>query len=92
MKLNKDFRLRSIGGENMLIHEGTENPIDFSGVLSLNEPVAFLWKKARGKDFSEEDLISWLLEEYEVDEATAREDVAMMLEAWKEYHLILNED
>lgn len=89
MKLNKDFRLRSIAGENMLIHEGNENPIDFSGVLSLNEPVAFLWKKARGRDFSEDDLVAWLLEEYEVDVETAKEDVASMLESWKEYHLIL---
>lgn len=89
MKLNKDFRLRSIAGEYMLLHEGDSNPVDFSGVLSLNEPVAFLWKKASGRNFSEEDLVAWLLEEYEVDEATAKEDVALMLESWKEYHLIL---
>ena len=91
MKINKDFRLRSIAGEYMLIHEGNEHPIDFEGVLTFNEPAAFLWGKAKGKVFTEDDLVAWLLEEYEVDEPVAREDVAAMLEVWRQYNLVFGE-
>ena len=67
---------------------GMDN-IDFSKIISLNETAAFLWKEAVGKEeISEEELTATLLEAYEVDEETARKDVAQVLAKWGEIGLL----
>ena len=73
MKTKKGFKLRTICGENIIVAEGVEN-IDFSRIISMNESAAFLWKNIQGTDFDAEKLTKLLLEEYEVDESTARGD------------------
>ena len=61
----------------------------FSKIISLNETAAFLWKEAVGKEeISEEELTATLLEAYEVDEETARKDVAQVLAKWGEIGLL----
>lgn len=61
----------------------------FSKIISLNETAAFLWKEAVGKEeISEEELTATLLEAYEVDEETARKDVAQVLAKWREIGLL----
>ena len=87
MKTKKGFRLRTVCGENIIVAEGIEN-IDFSRIISMNESAAFLWQKTDGQDFTEEDLIRYLTEEYEVDDATARADVKTLLERWHEAGII----
>jgi len=83
MKTKKGFKLRSICGENVIVAEGIEN-IDFSKIISMNESAAYLWQNIEGKEFTEEELVDLLTAEYEVDEATARQDVATMLQQWTE--------
>lgn len=83
MKTKKGFKLRSICGENVIVAEGIEN-IDFSKIISMNESAAYLWQNIEGKEFTEEELVDLLTAEYEVDKATARQDVATMLQQWTE--------
>lgn len=83
MKTKKGFKLRSICGENVIVAEGIEN-IDFSKIISMNESAAYLWQNIEGKEFTEKELVDLLTAEYEVDEATARQDVATMLQQWTE--------
>ena len=83
MKTKKGFKLRSICGENVIVAEGIEN-IDFSKIISMNESAAYLWQNIEGKEFTEKKLVDLLTAEYEVDEATARQDVATMLQQWTE--------
>ncbi len=87
MKTKNGFRLRNICGENIIVAEGIDN-IDFSRIISMNESSAFLWQKVAGKDFTEEDLVSYLTEEYEVDETTATADVKKLIVKWKEAGII----
>ncbi len=87
MKTKKGFRLRNVCGENVLVSEGIEN-IDFSRIISMNESSAFLWKKIVEKDFSEEDLINYLTEEYDVSEEVAAKDVSNLVIKWKEAGII----
>jgi len=87
MKTKNGFRLRNICGENIIVAEGIDN-IDFSRIISMNESSAFLWQKVAGKDFTEEDLVSYLTEEYEVDETTANADVKKLIVKWKEAGII----
>ena len=87
MKTKKGFNLRSICGENIIVAEGIEN-IDFSRIISLNDSAAYLWKNIQETDFDEDKLVKLLLEEYEIDEATARCDVAQLISKWLEAGII----
>jgi hypothetical protein len=81
MKTKVGFNLRQICGENVIIAEGEEN-IDFSNIISMNESSAYLWKKIQDKEFSEDDLVKLLIEEYEVDEVTAKSDISSLVKSW----------
>lgn len=87
MKIKQGFELRTVCDENIIISHGVEN-IDFTKVITLNESAAYLWKKVQDKDFTEEDLVSALMDEYEVDGAIAKADVASLVASWKEAGLI----
>ena len=84
MRIKDGFELREICGEHVILSHGMDN-IDFSKIISLNETAAFLWKEAVGK---EEELTATLLEAYEVDEETARKDVAQVLAKWGKIGLL----
>jgi hypothetical protein len=81
MKTKRGFNLRQICGENVIIAEGEEN-IDFSNIISMNESSAYLWKNIQDKDFSEDELVKLLTEEYDVDEITAKSDVNSLVKSW----------
>ncbi len=87
MKTKKGFTLRNVCGENIIVGEGIEN-IDFSRIISMNESAAYLWNKIQGTDFTVDTLVSLLLEEYEVDEATARGDAETLVQKWQEAGII----
>jgi len=87
MKIKKGFRLRTVCGENVIVAEGVEN-IDFSRIISMNESAAYLWNNIQGTVFDVELLTKLLLEEYEVDEATAQRDAALIIEKWLEAGII----
>ena len=81
MKTKNGFNLRQICGENVIVAEGEEN-IDFSNIISMNESSAYLWKNIQDKDFSEDELVKLLTEEYDVDEVTAKSDVNNLVKSW----------
>lgn len=90
MRIKEGFELREICGEHVILSHGMDN-IDFSKIISLNETAAFLFveTQAVGKEaISEDGLVSSLLEAYEVDEETARKDVAQVLAKWREIGLL----
>ena len=87
MKAKPGFNLRVVCGENIIVAEGEEN-IDFSNIISMNESSAYLWQNIQGKEFTHEDLVCLLTQEYEVDEATALKDVKALTELWLQAGII----
>lgn len=87
MKIKDGFELREVCGEKVILACGMNN-IDFSKIISLNETAAFLWTVAIEQEFTEDMLVKALLEEYEVDDETARRDVANVMSRWKEIGLL----
>ena len=88
MKAKKGFELQNVCGEYIIVPAGIEN-VDFSRIISLNSTAAFLWEKVSSlEEFTIETLVEALLEEYEVEEAVAREDCALIIERWAEMELI----
>lgn len=83
MKIKKGFELRNVCGEHVVIATGIEN-VDFSKMISLNESAAYLWQAVEGKEFDARLLADLLLQEYEVDDATALADAEKTIESWRE--------
>ena len=87
MKIIEGFRLRKLGKEHIVVGEGLAQ-VNFNKVISLNSSAAYLWESVEGKDFSVEDLVSLLLDKYEVEEDIARRDAAALAKAWLEAGVI----
>ncbi|MCI6460543.1 MAG: PqqD family protein [Prevotella sp.] len=87
MKKKPGINMRNICGENIIVAEGNVN-IDFTNILSLNESAAYLWQRIGDEHFDIDTLTQWLMEEYEVDIDTARQDVIAMVDKWLELNII----
>lgn len=87
MKVKKGFVLRDVCGEHIIVAEGKEN-IDFNNIISMNETAAFLWKNIIDKDFDTEYMVDKLLEEYDIDEDTAKRDCQTLVNQWLDAGII----
>ena len=86
MKVEKEFVLREIAGDNILVPVG-ETALDFNGLITLNEVGAFLWNKLQN-DITIDGLVQEILNEYEVDEDTARKDILEFVDYLKKADII----
>ena len=69
MKLKNGFVMRTVAGETIVLPSGDDLNLDM--MITLNDTGKFLWQKLEAGAEMEE-LVAALLEEYDVDEATAR--------------------
>ena len=69
MKIKSTYQLREVAGEHMVVSTGADENA-FNGVIMLNGTGAFLWKLLEN-GAERDELIAEVLNEYEVDEATA---------------------
>lgn len=83
MKIKEGFILRQICGEYVVVGEGLAQ-VNFNKMLSLNESAAYLWKSVSGKEFTKEDLVQLLLDQYEVTPERAAEDIDKLVAIWME--------
>lgn len=86
MKIKEGYLLRTVAGSNIVVPIG-EGAIDFSGVITLNEVGAFLWR-ALEDGASKEELVKKLTAEYEVDDATASADIDAFIARLREASLL----
>lgn len=73
MKRNKDFILRNIAGENILVATGEAAQI-FNGMITLNDVASFIWSNIDECE-TVENLIESILKEFDIDRETAKKDV-----------------
>lgn len=78
MKIQKEFVLREIAGDYVIIPTG-KTALTFNGLITVNEVGAELWKMLQS-DVTFEDLTKGILEVYDVDEETAKEDIREFLD------------
>lgn len=86
MKIEKEFVLREIAGDYILVPVGN-TALEFNGLITVNEVGAFLWERLK-KDTTREKLIQDTLEEYEVDQETVIKDVNEFLNHLSEAGII----
>ncbi len=87
MRIKNGFELRKICGENIIVAHGLDN-IDFTKVISMNESAADIWNSVFDRDFTVEDMVKALLDNYQVDEKQAVEDSEALLKQWIEAGLV----
>lgn len=90
MKIKKGFIIRKVGGENIVVPIGAAAK-DFHGMVKLNESGAFLWNFFC-KGHTTEEAVQAILETYDVDEKTAREDVIAFVSAVNQPYFVENDD
>jgi len=72
MKIAKEFILRDIAGECVLVPTGATTQ-EFNGLITLSDTARFIWENLEKVD-SFEELITAVLNEYEIDKETASKD------------------
>lgn len=87
MKIAEGFKLRTLGRDYIVVGEGLSR-INYNKMISLNETAAYLWNSLKDKDFGIDDMVSLLLDKYEVSEETAREDSAKLAQDWIDAGLV----
>ncbi len=78
MRAVKDFIMREIAGETILIPSGSAAK-KFNGLITVNELGAFIWN-ALSEDLTLDALTERITDAYEVNAATARADASEFLD------------
>lgn len=78
MRVDKEFVLREIAGDYIIIPTG-KTVLEFNGLITVNEVGVSLWKMLQ-EEVTMEDLVRGILDEYEVEESVAREDIQEFLD------------
>lgn len=77
MQIKKEFVLREIAGDYIIIPTGA-TVLEFNGLITVNEVGVTLWKMLQ-EEVTMEQLVKGVLDEYDVEEAVAREDIQEFL-------------
>ena len=87
MRTKKGFLKRYVVDANVVLPIG-ENLTDFGGMLTLSEVASFLWDLLSARDCTKEDLLKAVLNEYDVDEATASADLDTFLQQMRDVNVL----
>ena len=86
MKINGEYVLREIAGEYILVPIGN-TAMEMNGMITLNEVGVFIWNKLQD-ECTYEQLLKAVLDEFDIDEEHARNDLKEFLQQLEEAHLI----
>lgn len=77
MKIAKEFILREIAGESVLVPTG-DTTQEFNGLITLTDTAKFIWEHVEKVD-SFEELLNLMLDEYDVDRETLERDAYLFV-------------
>lgn len=78
MKVDKEFILREIAGDYIIIPTG-KTVLEFNGLITVNEVGVSIWNMLQD-DVTLKELVKGILDEYDVEESVAREDILEFLD------------
>lgn len=85
MKIKEGFLLREVAGQTVVLPVGGD--LDLNMMITLNGTGAFLWERLLSET-DEAALVDALLQEYDVDEVTARNSVAAFVKKLNDNGLV----
>ena len=86
MKIKKELGKRDIAGDTILVPVG-KTVYDSNGLFILNELGSFLWDRLETAE-NEEELLTAVLDEYEVTKETAKKDLRTFLDKLREMGIL----
>jgi Mn-dependent DtxR family transcriptional regulator len=86
MKVKPGFVLKHVANKHIVVPIG-EEAVNFSGLITLNESGVLLFE-AMKKHVHIEDLIMILVDKYDVDSQTARQDAEAFVNTLKAKHIL----
>lgn len=88
MKLKYKFVVREVDGKPIAVAVGKDNAA-FNGMVKLNDSGRFIFELLARRDLTADEIVSEMLEKYEVYEPTARTTVAAFLDMLRQNGLIV---
>lgn len=88
MRINEKMKVRNVAGENIVIMP-SDDAADMTKVVALNESSLLMYNQLKGREFALDDAVQLLLDNYDVDEATARKDAEAWLADMRKHRLIV---
>ncbi len=88
MRINEKMKIRSVADEHIVIMPDGEKT-DMTKVVALNESALLLYNTLRGKEFTLDDAVRVLTNEYSVDETNARRDAETWIMEMKQNGLLV---
>lgn len=86
MKIREGFMLRQVADNYIIVPVGKAT-YEFNGMIKLNETGAFIWECLK-EDISLEELINRLMDEYDVTNEVATNDVNLFINELRSAKLI----
>lgn len=90
MRINKEFVLREIAGDYVIIPTG-QTVLEFNGLITVNEVGVSIWNMLQ-EEVTEDDLVNGILNEYEVEEEVAREDIREFIDTLVAGNILAKEE
>lgn len=87
MKIDPKLKIRTVVGEAVVLLPGKDAK-DMTKVLALNPTSQFLWENLSGKEFTMDDAVALLVENYDVSKEQATEDVEKWIAQLREIAVI----
>lgn len=87
MKINPNYKIREIAGENIVVNQGSIN-VDTTRIISLNDSARLLYQTLAKQDFTIENAANVLVETYGIDEKQAITDAVKWAESLKQCGII----
>lgn len=85
MKLKKDLVCSQVAGQTVLVDLSKDDSDDT--MVSTNDTGAFILKLLE-KNMEESDIVKALIDEYEIDEATAKEHTRLFVDGLRTLHFL----
>ncbi|AFV05158.1 MULTISPECIES: PqqD family peptide modification chaperone [Dehalobacter] len=82
MKIKEGYLVREIADCYIVVPVG-ERVIEFKGIMTLNDTGNFIWR-CLTEDISYNQLLTSILDEYEIDEVTAKADLDDFIQSARE--------
>lgn len=87
MRIKQEYQVRDVAGEHIVILQGRYGA-DLTRIVTFNDSALLMWNELFGKDFTAQDAAAVLLENYDVEEATAQKDAQLWIDKLAECKLL----
>jgi hypothetical protein len=87
VKIKKDYVVKTVG-EDIVVVPIKDEAIKFNGIMTLNRTGQFIFESLQNQDLSETDLLTLMLDKYDVEEKKAMNDIKNFINKCKKNGLI----